>query len=134
MCSRGDRSFAIVMTLCFALAGRPSIREFAVPSAKSGLSQVAADAESRLYFTESAANRIGRYDPARNLFTEFAIPTADSAPNGIAVGLDGWVTFAETRAAKIGRFDPARELFHEFSVSDAGDPAYVAAGPGGTII
>src|SRR5436309_88388 len=105
---------ALAACLFFSLGHAEEFREYPLTTSHSMPLQVAVASDSRIYFTESGINKIGRYDPSRNDFAEFRIPTADSGPNGIDVGDDGVVTFAETRARKIGRFDPARESFHEY--------------------
>jgi hypothetical protein len=57
-----------------------------------------------MWFTESAANKIGRIT-TDGIITEFPIPTAASGPGpeGITTGPDGNVWFTELGARKIGR-------------------------------
>src|SRR4051812_29728926 len=52
---------------------------FAVPTANSQPYYVTTGSDGNLWFTEQAANKIGRITPS-GTFTEFAIPTAGSSP------------------------------------------------------
>lgn len=105
-----------------AAAAAPAVREFRVPTRRAFPHDPAVDRAGRVYFTEMAANKIGRFDPATSAFDEFEVPTRNSGPHGIVAGPDGWVTFTEIRGGKIGRLDPERRVFHEFPTPGAADP------------
>jgi len=90
--------------------------EYATPTPESAPTSIKPAPDGSLWFTERAAGKIGRLDPASGTIREYAIPTADSTPTGIAVDhRDGSVWFTEKQAGKIGRYDPARGTFEEFA-------------------
>ena len=112
--------------------------EFAIPTAGSGADSIAAGPDGNLWFTEQAANKIGRITTA-GVITEFAIPTADSGPRGIAAGPDGNLWFTEGDGNKIGRITTAGVVTGEFPsvpTAPAGvvvGPRAIAAGPDGNL-
>src|SRR5437588_106152 len=89
-----------------ALALSGKIREFAVPTANSFLRGITAGPDGNLWFTELAADKIGRITTA-GVVTEFAVPTAGSAPGSITAGPDGALWFTEFQGNKIGRITTA---------------------------
>jgi streptogramin lyase len=101
------------------------VTEFAIPTAHSGLEQIAAGPDGNLWFTESTGSQIGRITPTGQL-TEFSVPAADGQPEGIAAGPDGSLWFTDDG---IGRITPAGEIT-EYPVPTAdGDPGEIVAGP-----
>lgn len=118
-------SVAIILVLAAGLAAAaaaPLIRGFKLPTTHAGVGDVAVAPGGMVYFTESAANKIGRLDPRSGRIEEFEVPTAGSRPEGIVAGRDYWVTFAESRAGKIGRFQEYTREFREFPVGSGVDP------------
>ena len=88
--------------------------------------------DGNLWFTESAANKIGRITTA-GVITEFPIPSASSGPGGIAAGPDGNLWFTELNANQIGRITTAG-VITEFPIPTAGSFAIdIAAGPDGNL-
>ena len=77
----------------------------ALPTPNSGPAGITTGPDGALWFTESAANQIGRRGADGN-FNEYALPTPDAAPNGIVGGPDGNLWFTETKAHAIGRLTP----------------------------
>jgi streptogramin lyase len=62
-----------------------------------------------LWFTESSANKIGRFIPLGGGFFclhEYIGLTGDPGPEGIALGPDGNIWFTEYRSGKVGRLTP----------------------------
>jgi virginiamycin B lyase len=58
-------------------------------------------ANTVVWFTERAGNRIGKFIPASGHLIEFTVPTTGAQPSGIALyGSDVW--FTETAANKLG--------------------------------
>jgi virginiamycin B lyase len=108
---------AALGALAIAAVAGTAITEYGAPG--DAPYDVAVDGAGRVYFTEPAAARIGRFDPASRTLVEFRVPTAGSGPHGIVVAPDGTVIFAETTANKIGWFDPARSAFHEYPTGNA---------------
>jgi virginiamycin B lyase len=82
-----------------------------------------------LWFTESAANNIGRITTA-GAITEYPIPTPNSAASSIATGPDGALWFTEGGANQIGRITTAGAITE---YAGAGGPAGIAAGPDGAL-
>src|SRR3989442_14538742 len=75
--------------------------EFPLPAGSAPLG-ITAGPDGNLWFTEPAANKIGRITPA-GAGTQFPIPTDSSGPGAITAGPDGklWVTDVTTN--QIGR-------------------------------
>lgn len=82
------------------------ITEFPIPTALSGPEGITAGPDGNLWFTEAAANKIGRITPDGSI-TEFPIPTAASRPRKITAGPDGNLWFTESSGNKIGRITTA---------------------------
>ena len=90
-----------------ALAHAPkAFEEFPVPAQKGQPDRITAGPDGNLWFTEGAANEIGRITPSGRI-SQFPIPTANSAPDGIAAGPDGNLWFTERAANQIGRITPS---------------------------
>src|SRR5690242_13764955 len=81
----------------------PVIREHQIPSAKSEPYICMEGPDRALWFCESGASKIGRFDPADASFREFALPLDNAMPIGITVGGDGNMWFCAKKANKIGR-------------------------------
>jgi virginiamycin B lyase len=92
------------------LALAQAITEFPLPNSQSHPIAITQGSDGALWFTEAAANLIGRITTA-GVITEFPIPTADSDPVGITLGPDGALWFAESGtnqpSGKIGRITTA---------------------------
>jgi virginiamycin B lyase len=118
------------------LEGRflPSItfHEFPLPAATATPTGITAGPDSNLWFTEAAANKIGRISISGSL-TEFLIPTAGSAPAGIATGRDGNVWFTESAADKIGRITTFGAITEFTLPTPAAGPYQIAAGSDGNL-
>lgn len=93
--------------------------------------------DGNLWFTEFAANKVGRIALCGALLNEFSIPTARSTPQGIAVGPDGNLWFTERAGNNIGRLSMSGNI-SEYPLPrvDAGPdrgggaaPFGIAAGP-----
>src|SRR5262249_32057369 len=66
-----------------------TICEHKIPSADSKPYIAVEGPDGCLWFCESGASKIGRFDPDRGTFAEFALPTTNATPIGIAAGADG---------------------------------------------
>jgi streptogramin lyase len=119
-----------------ANAGSPLTPEiFALPDPKCSPQGIAVGPDETIWFTESAGNAIGRFDPFRNEVQEFSLPTPDAKPRSITSGPDGALWFTEHGAGKVGRI-AAREPFAvtEFAVpSTVSRPWGIAPGPDGNV-
>ena len=80
-----------------------NFQEFDVPTPGSGPTGIALDRNGTVVFTESFANKIGRFDPRTGDFEEYDVPTADAAPRDIVYGGDGSMWFTEENTGNIGR-------------------------------
>src|SRR5687768_10813441 len=88
----------------------PLIREHRIPSAGSGPYICVEGPDRALWFCESGAGKIGRFDPADASFTEFALAAPDATPIAITVGADGHLWFAQKKANRIGRISLRGEI------------------------
>jgi virginiamycin B lyase len=85
---------------------------------------IAGGPDGGTWFTDPAANRIGRIAPnavprAAGAVRVFLIPTAGADPQGITAGPDGALWFVERHANKIGRITTTG-LITEFAIPTAG--------------
>jgi virginiamycin B lyase len=85
-------------TLSFAL-------ELDVPTPSAEPYGIALDGGTAVWFTERAANKLGRFSGALPL-SEYTLPNPNSQPLGIAVDSVGCAWYAASGANKIGRFCP----------------------------
>src|SRR5215210_1912956 len=72
-----------------AVAASPKILEHKIPSAGSAPYICVEGPDRCLWFCESGASKIGRFDPASAAFTEFTLPTPNANPIGCTIGPDG---------------------------------------------
>ena len=99
-------------------AGR--LKHFDVPTAKSQLRGMSADAEGNLWVAETAAGKLLKVGFRDGTLTEFDLPNAESGPYTIAVDTKhNVIWFSEIYADKIGRFDPKNMSFVEFPAPSA---------------
>jgi streptogramin lyase len=70
-------------------AAAQTITEYAVPTAGSAPTGIAAGPDGALWFTEFSGNKIGRMTPDGVVTNEFTVPTASSSSVGIAAGPEG---------------------------------------------
>jgi streptogramin lyase len=115
-----------------AAAGQ--ITEFPTPTAGSQPQAIVAGPDGDLWFTESAASKIGTINPVTHAISEFATPTPASFPLGIAAGPDGDLWFTEFLANKIGRINPATHAITEFPLpAGSTGPVDITTGPNGNV-
>jgi virginiamycin B lyase len=117
--------------LVFADSGKAAtITEF--PVASSNPAGITAGPDGALWFTEEAANRIGRITTAGSV-THFTIPTSTSEPAEITPGPDGRLWFTEFATNKVGAITTSGTI-QEFSVPGSGsNPDGITAGPDGAL-
>jgi len=116
-----------------AAADTGSVVEYAVPTTGSQPVSIVTGPDGSLWFTEFAANKIGRLS-TNGTFDEFPILTVASQPDELAAGPDGNVWFAETAGNKIGRVTPTGDVT-EFGagISPASQPTAIVAGADGNL-
>lgn len=83
----------------------------------------AVDAEGRVYFSMSGADRIVRFDPASGQFKEWGLP-ADTKPTGLAIGRDGHVFFAGNDEGVLGELDPDSGSIRQYRTSSRDSRPY----------
>jgi streptogramin lyase len=76
--------------------------EFPTPTPASGPLKITLGSDGYLWFTESAANKIGTMTVLGSI-SEFSIPTVGSFPIGITAGSDGHIWFVESSGNKVAR-------------------------------
>jgi virginiamycin B lyase len=124
---------AITALAAPAPAAAQTITEYAVPTAGSAPTGIAAGPDGALWFTELSGNKIGRMTPDGVVTDEFTVPTASSSSVGIAAGPDGALWFAERNGNNIGRITTAG-VITEFAVPTASSqPTGIAVGPDGAL-
>lgn len=82
------------------------LHEYRVPTAHAGLARITVGPDGRVWFTEHAADRVGRLDPATGRVAELRLP-AGATPSGITTGPDGNVWVTETGLGQVAVVDPA---------------------------
>jgi virginiamycin B lyase len=88
--------------------------------------------DGALWFTESAANKIGRMT-MNGMLTEYEVPTPISGVGSISVGPDRALWFAENQGNYIGRIT-TDGVFSEYVVpTPASGPAGITTGPDGAL-
>lgn len=91
-------------------------------------------AGGKVWFTETTADKIGRYDPATGMISELDL-TAGSAPVGIAAAADGLsLWFTESGTATIGRIllnSDGTTTLSEFPMMVGAGPTGIALGADG---
>lgn len=97
------------------------------PAAAAG-GRIAAAADGSLWFTESAASRLGRLRPG-GAVEQLSAP---SGPGAIATAPGGAVWFVEEGSDRVGRADPSGGVT-EYPLSAGARPTGIAVGPDGGI-
>jgi streptogramin lyase len=88
--------------------------------------------DGNLYFTEWAANFIGRINPTTGAGSEYSIPTPKAFPEMITVDASGNVWFLEPSVKQIAELSPSDPgVINEYPVP--GDGGGIVAGPDGNI-
>jgi virginiamycin B lyase len=109
-------SFASSFLVAGAVSAAPGVfRHFPLASPGAQPTSIAVSVFGDVWFTEFAANKIGRISRTGEL-TEYPVPTPGSGPLGItttAISRDAW--FTEFNANKIGRITP-EGVVTEFSI------------------
>lgn len=100
-----------------------SMRVYRLPEQGAEPFDIAAGADGSMWFTEFAADRIGRISPA-GVITQFSVPTAGAGPYQITAGPHGAMWFTEYNTTKVGRVTAGGQVT-EFSVPR---PSYGLAG------
>lgn len=99
------------------------IREYSLPTPRSGPSGIVLGPDGALWFAEQYADRIGRLDPRAGSVREYVLPARGFRPDRIAAGPDGalWFTadangtiwFTEQDADAVASITPGG-IIHEY--------------------
>src|SRR5271155_325881 len=112
---------------------RVAMREHKIPSADSKPYIAMQGPDGALWFCESGAAKIGRFDPDRATFTEFALAAKTATPIGIVTGGDGNLWFCEKAINRIGRITPRGDITEFHVPSPYAGPDGIALGPDGNV-
>jgi virginiamycin B lyase len=125
------------LLLAAPAAAAPTVTEFDVPTANSTPQDIVLGPDGKLWFTELAANKIGRVTPGNPpMIEEFDVPLNFVEPLNITVGPDNkiWFSGKFNGAGGVGRMDPVNPAgvqgFGGFGVIT---PRGIAAGPDSAI-
>lgn len=121
MSSRASFCFLLVIAALFngidsASADVVYVKEFSVPTPASGPLGITVDRNGDVWFAESNASAIGRFNPTSLAFKEYATPTRNSGPELIISDGSDSLWFTERIANKIARFNTITETFTEYEV------------------
>jgi len=120
-----------------ATPGTRYITEVDVPTPQSGPLAVAVDGKGNVWFTESNASKIARYDPVSHQFEEFQLPYGEGDMWGIIVAREGDVWFTQYGASSastyygsggflpggrgfLWNFNPLNDSFRSYQVGEPG--------------
>jgi virginiamycin B lyase len=111
-------------------AGKPKIREYALPILNSQPNSITAGADGSVYFTELSDNRIGRVTP-KGLLTEMVMPV--NAPAlGITSTPDGTIWMTVPKVHAICRLRPGSPIT-AFYLPRTTVPVFITAGSDGNL-
>lgn len=118
-----------------------SIRIFRLPRRDAEPFDIAASPDGSMWFTEYAANMIGRISPA-GVISQFKVPTAGTGPYQITADAHGAVWFTEYNTTKIGLVRPngqvtefplAKPTYGGTGIVSSGGRSVLAADPAGFV-
>ena len=120
--------------LCSSSWGADTIKSFKTPTAFTLPTRIAIDKTDTVWFIESNLNKIGRFHPAKGVFSEHNIPTPSSAPTDITISNTGKLWLTESNSNQIGVLDPVSLAFKEYDIPTiASEPSRIASDPRGNI-
>lgn len=120
--------------LCSPAWGADALKPFKMPTAYTLPTRIAIDKADTVWFIESNLNKIGRFQPAKSVFSEHNIPTPSSVPSDITVSNSGKLWLAESNSNQIGVLDPVTLSFKEYDIPTiASNPSRIASDLRGNI-
>lgn len=93
--------------------GSGAFKEYDIPSEGAAASAVAVDTQGRVWFTESATDKIGMLDPKTKKIEEYPLSTRNAALSDIAVAVDGAVWYAAPAIGSVGSLDPTTKAINQ---------------------
>ena len=120
--------------LCSPSWGDDVFKSFKMPTAYTLPTKIAIDKAGTVWFIESNLNKIGRFQPAKGIFSEHNIPTPQSATTDITISSTGKLWLAESDSNQLGVLDPVSLTFKEYDVPTiASMPSKIASDSKGNI-
>jgi virginiamycin B lyase len=110
------------------------VAEFPVPGSEFpevGIPAIASGPDGNLWFTESAASKIGRISVSEDII-EYPLSGTGRQPSAITAGPDGNMWFTEGAVGQIGRIT-LRGTIKQFRVPVKTGTGAIASGPAGDI-
>lgn len=105
-------------------------REYKIDGENSWPFNVALGPDGSVWFTERAAGKIGRLNPATGEVRHYDVPTPNCGPAGLAVDMrSGRIWFTESYADRVGALDPKTGVIVEYKMSDTSTG--LVSGPAG---
>ena len=102
--------------LCSSSWGADISKSFETPTAYTLPTRIAIDKTDTIWFIESNLNKIGRFQPAKGVFSEYLIPTPSSAPTDLTISNTGKIWFTESDSDQLGVLDPVSLAFKEYNI------------------
>jgi streptogramin lyase len=90
--------------------------QFPIPGGSSSPQGVALGGDGNLWFTESAASKIGVFNPTTGTTLDFPTPTPASQPYAITSAPDGDLWFTELETGSIGQVNPTTHAITEHPI------------------
>ncbi len=106
--------------------------EWSVPTSSSQPTNLAPDSFGNLWFTEFAANKIGRVNP-NGVFQEWDVPTSNAQPWGIARDSSNRIWFTEFAGNKIGNLTPSGQFGQDNIPTADSKPTGIAVDGSGNV-
>jgi virginiamycin B lyase len=95
------------------------------------------DAAGKLWITESASNRVSRFDPVSEVLTRFPLAAGTAAQlTGITLGPDNFIWFTMPGRNRVGKIDPNNSnTITEYSagIANGSRPFYITRGSDGNL-
>lgn len=113
--------------------GQWILQEFTVPTSSSRPNDISVDNKGFVWFSESDANKVTRFDPWKAEFSEYSVESG-SRPSGVVVDKYNLVWFTMSDANKIARLDPRTATYDTYNVpTDHSRPTYIDADSNGSL-
>lgn len=129
---RAVKKVAILLMMLSSYISSPScgaetFNSFQMPTPYTLPTRIAIDKKDNIWFIESNLNKIGRYQPAKGVFSEHGIPTSSSATTDITISSTGKIWFTESDSNQLGVLDPVSLSFKEYNIPTiASNPGRIA--------
>ncbi len=126
------RTYAGAGDVIGRISPRGEVTEFPLPSrpeSELGVSSIVSGGDGYLYFTETAANRIGRISTG-GYFEDSPLPRPGSRPMALALAADGTLWASEEGIDSVVRLDNTSGIATEYKLAPGARPSGIAAADG----